>query len=148
MEKSYVTLEQHACPVCLKTFDTGNLLLDDELRDVFEKDTITGYELCEEHKKVVEDGYVILVEVRERPQKGQDPYRTGTRPISNGMSRKTSFRIWMYKMSLLSKLVYWTSFVKCSSYRMIRMTSMMKIILMKRSTKNDNGKTTSGDKTN
>lgn len=77
MEKSYVTLEQHACPVCLKTFDTGNLLLDDELRDVFEKYTVTGYGLCEEHKKVVEDGYVILVEVRERPQKGQDPYRTG-----------------------------------------------------------------------
>ena len=77
MEKSYVTLEQHACPVCLKTFDTGNLLLADELRDVFEKYTVTGYELCEEHKKVVEDGYVILVEVRERPQKGQDPYRTG-----------------------------------------------------------------------
>lgn len=77
MEKSYVTLEQHACPVCLKTFDTGNLLLDDKLRDVFEKYTVTGYGLCEEHKKVVEDGYVILVEVRERPQKGQDPYRTG-----------------------------------------------------------------------
>ena len=77
MEKSYVTLEQHACPVCLKTFDTGNLLLDDKLRDVFKKYTVTGYELCEEHKKVVEDGYVILVEVRERPQKGQDPYRTG-----------------------------------------------------------------------
>ena len=77
MEKSYVTLEQHACPVCLKTFDTGNLLLDDKLRDVFEKYTVTGYGLCEEHKKVVEDGYVILVEVRERPQKGQDTYRTG-----------------------------------------------------------------------
>lgn len=77
MEKSYVTLEQHVCPVCLKTFDTGNLLLDDKLRDVFEKYTVTGYGLCEEHKKVVEDGYVILVEVRERPQKGQDPYRTG-----------------------------------------------------------------------
>lgn len=77
MEKSYVTLEQHACPVCLKTFDTANLLLDDKLRDVFEKYTVTGYGLCEEHKKVVEDGYVILVEVRERPQKGQDPYRTG-----------------------------------------------------------------------
>lgn len=77
MEKSYVTLEQHACPVCMKTFDTGNLLLDDKLRDVFKKYTVTGYELCEEHKKVVEDGYVILVEVRERPQKGQDPYRTG-----------------------------------------------------------------------
>lgn len=77
MEKSYVTLEQHVCPVCLKTFDTGNLLLDDKLRDVFEKYTVTGYGLCEEHKKVVEDGYVILVEVRKRPQKGQDPYRTG-----------------------------------------------------------------------
>ena len=77
MEKSYVTLEQHVCPVCLKTFDTGNLLLDDKLRDVFEKYTVTGYGLCEEHKKVVEDGYVILVEVMEPPKKGQDPYRTG-----------------------------------------------------------------------
>lgn len=77
MEKSYVTLEQHVCPVCLKTFDTGNLLFDDKLRDVFEKYTVTGYGLCEEHKKVVEDGYVILVEVMEPPKKGQDPYRTG-----------------------------------------------------------------------
>lgn len=77
MEKSYVTLEQHVCPVCMKTFDTGNLLLDDKLRDVFEKYTVTGYGLCEEHKKVVEDGYVILVEVMEPPKKGQDPYRTG-----------------------------------------------------------------------
>ena len=46
MEKSYVTLEQHVCPVCLKTFDTGNLLLDDKLRDVFKKYTVTGYGLC------------------------------------------------------------------------------------------------------
>lgn len=77
MDKSYVTLEQHVCPVCLKTFDTGNLLFDDKLCNVFEKYTVTGYGLCEEHKKVVEDGYVILVEVRERPKKGQDPCRTG-----------------------------------------------------------------------
>lgn len=77
MDKSYVTLEQHACPVCLKTFDTGNLLFDTRLRETFERNTVTGYELCDEHRKVVEDGYVILVEVRERPRNGEDPYRTG-----------------------------------------------------------------------
>ena len=57
MEKSYVSLEQHICPVCLKTFDTGNLLFDEQLRNIFERYTVTGYELCEEHKKVIEDGY-------------------------------------------------------------------------------------------
>lgn len=77
MEKSYVSLEQHICPVCLKTFDTGNLLFDEQLRNIFERYTVTGYELCEEHKKVIEDGYVILVEVREKPFDGKDPYRTG-----------------------------------------------------------------------
>ena len=53
MEKSYVSLEQHICPVCLKTFDTGNLLFDEQLRNIFERYTVTGYELCEEHKKVI-----------------------------------------------------------------------------------------------
>lgn len=69
MEKSYVTFEQHVCPVCLKKIDTGNLLLDEQLRPIFDKCTITGYELCDEHRKIIEDGYVILVEVRNRPKR-------------------------------------------------------------------------------
>lgn len=77
MEKSHVTLEQHVCPVCLKKIDTGNLLFNAKLEPVFDKYTVTGYELCDEHRKVIEDGYVILVEVNEKPRNGEDPYRTG-----------------------------------------------------------------------
>lgn len=77
MEKSYVTIEQHVCPVCLENVDTGNLLFDEQLRPVFDMYTVTGYELCDEHRKIIEDGYVILVEVRDKPNDGEDPYRTG-----------------------------------------------------------------------
>lgn len=60
--KSYVTLEQHVCPVCGKAEDTGTLLIDKRLKDRFEMHTPTGYGLCAEHKAIVDSGYVICVE--------------------------------------------------------------------------------------
>lgn len=61
--KSYVTLEQHVCPVCGTVFDTGNILLDRRLKDTFDKNTITGYSLCPEHQNRWEEGYIAFVEV-------------------------------------------------------------------------------------
>lgn len=62
-DKSYVTMEQHQCPVCLKTFDTGSLLLDRRVRPVFERFTLTGNSLCVDCKVNADDGRIALVVV-------------------------------------------------------------------------------------
>jgi len=77
MYKSYVTIEQHICPVCGKTFDTGNILLDKRLKDSFDRYTPTGYSLCPEHQKQKEDGYIFLIELAEEPRPKEEPKRTG-----------------------------------------------------------------------
>ena len=70
MEKSFVTLEQNVCPICGKVFETGNLLMDTRIRngklmETFDKYIITGYSICEECQKMIDDGRVALVEINE-----------------------------------------------------------------------------------
>ena len=70
MEKSFVTLEQNVCPICTKVFETGNLLMDTRIRngklmETFDKCTITGYSVCEECQKMIDEGRVALVEINE-----------------------------------------------------------------------------------
>ena len=85
MEKSYVTLEQAVCPACGKTHDTGALLLDRRLRNLFDMHTPTHFDPCPECKTKLEEGYILLVEVdptksefqEESKIKPQDAYRTG-----------------------------------------------------------------------
>jgi hypothetical protein len=84
MEKSHVTMERLMCIVCGKEFDSGNLLLDTRMRKQFDKHTTTGYGLCEEHKKLHEDGYLALIvcdESKSKPVgdglKNEDAHRTG-----------------------------------------------------------------------
>ena len=76
MDKSYVTIEQHQCPVCGKTFDTGALLLDTHLRDRFDRNTITGHSLCSDCNKKIDDGFTILIVIKDG-EIGSNPYRTG-----------------------------------------------------------------------
>ena len=66
MDKSYVTIENKICPVCGKqhNYDCG-ILLDKKVRDIFEKETITGYALCEEHQKMYDDGFIALIAIDE-----------------------------------------------------------------------------------
>ena len=63
--KSYVTLEQKVCPVSGKTFDSDSLLMDMKLRDSFEKNTITGWEICPEVQEQLNKGFIALVEIDE-----------------------------------------------------------------------------------
>ena len=60
MDKSYVTMEQHQCPVCGKTFDTGALLSS----------------LCSDCNEKIVDGFTILIVVKDG-ETGSNPYRTG-----------------------------------------------------------------------
>ena len=70
MEKSFVTLEQNVCPICGKVFETDNLLMDTcirngKLMETFDKYTVTGYSICEECQKMIDEGRVALVEINE-----------------------------------------------------------------------------------
>lgn len=60
-DKSHVTMEQRVCVVCGKLFDTGAILLDRQLRARFDRQTVTGWGMCPEHQKLIDDGYVALV---------------------------------------------------------------------------------------
>jgi hypothetical protein len=68
-EKSHVSMEQHVCVVCGRPFDTGAILLDRRLRPSMNRHTVTGWDLCPEHRRLHEEGFVALVEC--------DPKRSG-----------------------------------------------------------------------
>lgn len=61
MSKSYVSVEQNVCLVCGKAFDAGTLLMDSRMKDSLERNTVTDYGLCPEHKQKFDEGYVALV---------------------------------------------------------------------------------------
>ena len=85
-DKSFVTMEQHACAACGTPYDTGALLLDRRMREMFDRKTVTRVAgLCEQCTKMRDDGYIALVAIEEslserlpsgnyRPDK---VYRTG-----------------------------------------------------------------------
>ena len=67
MSKSHVSMEQKICLVCGAVYDSGAVLLDTriingKLRESMERNTITGYGLCEEHQRLFDAGYIALVE--------------------------------------------------------------------------------------
>lgn len=71
MDKSYVTLEQKQCPICGELHDTGTVLMDNKLRERFERTTVTGFELCPTHQKVIDEGYIVLVACDEPARAGK-----------------------------------------------------------------------------
>lgn len=85
MSKSYVSVEQNACLVCGKAFDTGTILMVSRMKDSLERNTVTGYGLCPEHQQKFAEGYVALVAADESkseklPNGNMAPggaYRTG-----------------------------------------------------------------------
>ncbi len=63
MVKSHVSMEQGLCPICGRTEDTGAILLHRRMKQVLDTKTVTGWTPCAEHKKMIDDGYVMLVAV-------------------------------------------------------------------------------------
>lgn len=84
--KSFVTMEQNVCPICCKAFSTGVILMDNRMRDKFERNTVTGWGLCPEHQALYDEGFMALVAVDEAKSKispdgiitPDGAYRTGT----------------------------------------------------------------------
>ena len=83
-DKSYVTLEQRLCIVCGHPYDSGSLLLHQRLKPVFDRKTVTGWGICDEHKKMRDAGFVALVEL-------SNAYVAGTTITPNNASRTGVF---------------------------------------------------------
>lgn len=67
--RSYVSLEQAACPACGKVYDTGAVLLDRRLQESMEHKTCTHWKPCNECSGKMAEGYVVLVAVDESKSK-------------------------------------------------------------------------------
>lgn len=73
MDKSYVTMEQHQCPICLSIFDTGAILMDKRLRDRFEMHTLTGHSPCAKCQEQLDQDFVALIETADTKKNGMVP---------------------------------------------------------------------------
>lgn len=84
-EKSHVSMEQAVCPACGVTEDTGAILLDKRMRQSLDRNTVTGWGLCQACKDKIDSGWIVLVAIDPAksggPQGGtvkpEDAYRTG-----------------------------------------------------------------------
>ena len=83
-DKSHVSLERHVCLVCRTAFDTGNILLDKRLRASLESHTSTGWGLCDEHRRLFDEGFVALVEC--------DPERSGKPTGTDRLKPEAAYR--------------------------------------------------------
>jgi len=84
-DKSYVTMEAKVCMICGLEYSTNAILMDQRLRPRFDRTTVTGWGMCDEHRAAINKDYVGLIEVDEAKSKEQpngqimlhDAYRTG-----------------------------------------------------------------------
>ena len=63
MEKSFVTMEAKICSVCGQQYNSGTILLNKRLSKRFDKETVTGFGMCPEHVKLMEEGFVACIEI-------------------------------------------------------------------------------------
>lgn len=96
--KSYVSMEQKVCHICGKTYDTGSILMDKRLKESLEDHTVTGWGICPDDQKLVNDGYVALVEVSQE----EDDIPGNTLKQEN--ADRTGRLIWI-KREAFSKLI-------------------------------------------
>lgn len=84
MSKSNVSLGQHVCIVCAKTFNSGEILVDRRLRQSLETRTVTDWGMCPDCTSKKNEGYIALVGMDEQLStlgedtvKPSDAHRTG-----------------------------------------------------------------------
>ena len=82
--KSYVTMEQKVCKVCTEKYDTGALLLDKRLKEVFDTNTTTGWGMCPTCETAKANGYIALV--------GIDPDKSDINTDTNTLKPKDAYR--------------------------------------------------------
>lgn len=80
--KSYVSLAQHQCPICLDMHDTNEILFKKDLRPTLESKTTTGHSPCPTCQMRLNEGYLALIETADpnpgRSTVGMDVKRSGS----------------------------------------------------------------------
>lgn len=76
MTKSHAGIGVTLCPVCCAEHDEV-VLLDRRLKASLEPKSVTGWDMCPEHKRLKAEGYVALVECTNQPKGLNDAQRTG-----------------------------------------------------------------------
>lgn len=77
---SHVSMAQNQCPVCLTVFDSGEILLNKQLKPTMEPKTLTGHSMCPSCQGRKDEGFVALIEFKGQPQgevAKRDQPRTG-----------------------------------------------------------------------
>ena len=75
-EESCVGMETKICVVCGGEYETNVILMDMRLMNSLTRHTCTGWGICPEHRKKIEEGYVFLVEV-SATEPSDNPPHTG-----------------------------------------------------------------------
>lgn len=81
-EKSFVTIIAKICIVTGKQFETGELMIDQRVKNSFETFTIDGYGISPEVQEKIDDDYIALIgfdatQSHPNPKQYSDFYRTG-----------------------------------------------------------------------
>lgn len=63
--KSYVSVAQHQCPICLVMHDTNEILFHRRLRKTLDPKTLTGHSPCPSCQKYLDNDFIALVETRD-----------------------------------------------------------------------------------
>lgn len=75
-DKSHVGMGHDLCPVCLKSTNE-TVLLDKRMRPTLDRYNFTGWSMCSEHQKMLDDGYVAIVETSNPNPTLSNAVRTG-----------------------------------------------------------------------
>lgn len=76
MEKSFVGMAHHVCPVCGIEHDPV-VLINRRLQKNLTDKEFAGWKMCEEHMRLCHEGYTALIEVINQPKSLADAQRTG-----------------------------------------------------------------------
>ena len=76
MDKSYVGMGIHVCPVCGVEHDEV-VLLEKQLRNSLTQHEFVGWKLCLEHQEKFDEGYIALIECTNQPSGLANAKRTG-----------------------------------------------------------------------
>jgi hypothetical protein len=76
MEKSFVGMAHHICPVCGIDHDPV-VLINRRLQKNLTDKEFAGWKMCEEHMRLCHEGFTALIEVTNRPTGLADAVRSG-----------------------------------------------------------------------
>lgn len=110
---NYVRMEQKLCPVCTKRFDCGGILLHRQLKEIPEDRTVTGWQPCPECQKLMDDGFIALIEcdpsksdIRDAKIKPENAWRTTRIAWIKQEAAKRVFNLELSKMAFIEPAVY------------------------------------------